>query len=343
MCKPLLSLLCALWAAPLGATQTTPPASETPLAARMATVIEPHFAGFSRESPRYVPVRDGWVTKSSMQLFRFFNPDLFPPPEDPSADPTLGLVNAIADAHEQLARRGVELLVVPIPTRLNIYPEVLVGGQLDAGCAPGLERFNARLRARGVEVLDLLPHLVAERASFDAEQDDLVCLRANGHWTPKGAGLAARAIADHVRSRSWYEAPAHTDSRLERFTATWQPDGEVLAEGVDAPVLEFERVVAAAGEKVERTNKHSPIVLWGDSFTVIFKAEGADLPRRLHHLLGGPIDVIASQGSGPDTTRITFGRRGNATDGKQIVIWAFATRSLLRGKWEKIRLHRPPR
>jgi hypothetical protein len=91
---------------------------------------------------------------------------------------------------------------------------------------------------------------------------------------------------------------------------------------------------------VPRTDRESPVVLWGDSFTTIFKAEDADLPRRLGHLLGRPVDVLASLGGGVDSTRLNFARRRAPTAGKRLVIWAFSTRSLMSGQWKPRELTR---
>jgi hypothetical protein len=79
----------------------------------------------------------------------------------------------------------------------------------------------------------------------------------------------------------------------------------------------------------------------GDSFTNIFQAEGADLPRRLHHLLGAPVDVLASNDGGSAGTHKAFARRQHALDGKRLVIWTFATRSVMKGDWQILKLKRP--
>ena len=341
---PLAAVLLALGLA------ASPPArsQESPdeLAKAVAAAVAPRLDDSIRRRPNYVEVRSGWLVKTTLLVFRFLNPELFEATDadDEDSEQTLARVVAtVADAHRQLAARGVELLVVPLPTRLNVYPEALIDVELGdefRGCAPGLERLCERLRAEGVEVLELLPHLAAARGQLDASEDQLVFLNANAHWTPKGMALCAEVLAEHVRARPWYTAPAEPTTRLERFAARWEPDGEQLPDGVQPPVLEFERVLTLDGERVPRADSESAIVLWGDSFTTIYKAEGADLPRRLAHLLGTPIDVIASLGGGVDSTRLNFARRRDPTAGKRIVIWAFSTRSLMSGQWKPKRLTR---
>ena len=318
------------------------------LAEALAAAIEPHFEHGLPRRPHYLEVRDGWLLKTSLRTFRFLNAGLFASLEQPVGEqpeaPLKRIVATIADTRRQLAESGVELLVVPIPMRLNIYPEALVEVQLDEafrGCGPGLAQLCQDLRAADVEVLELLSPLCAERGDPAGGPDQLVFMRENGHWTPHGLAISAELIAQHVRSRPWFEPLGPADSRLVELRATWKPDGERLPEGVAPPELTFERVLDAAGKPVARTDKTSPVALWGDSFTTIFKAEGADLPRRLNHLLGGPLDVIATLGGGADSTRLNFARRPHAFEGKRLVVWTFSTRSLLAGKWETMRLKRP--
>ena len=319
------------------------------LGSSVARAAAPLLKSTSPGSPRMIPARDGWVTKSSLQLFRLLNPDLFPARKSAPLDPLAQAVDAIVDTQRQLARRGIDLLIVPIPSRMSVYPEALAEVEVGPdfhGFAPGLDRFHARLRARGVEVLDLLPRLAAERGSLAADTDEQVFLRVNGHWSPKGASLASQALAEYVRARPWFAGsdafPANGEraTRLETTRDIWQATDMQLPAGVEAPTLRFERVVTATGELAAGADPTSPVVLWGDSFARIFKSEGADVPRHLHHLLGAPLDVIALDAGGPYASRAAFARRRQALAGKRLVIWTFAARSLLTDQWKPVRLQR---
>ena len=347
------AVLLGLGLSPPRPHQDAPAAREQGLEQALAAVLEPILLSYRRtpqrraaprRPKRYSEVRDGWVTKSSVEIFEFLNPELFTGGQAPQEDQLASAVHAILDTQRQLDEHGIELLVVPIPDRINVHPDALAEVELGpsfTGFAPGLQRFIELLRDEGVEVLDLLPRLTAERVAFDAPQDDLVFMRMNAHWTPNGSALGAQAIAQAIRARPWFEPLAERTSRLESLRATWVPDGEQLPEGVAPPTLEFERVVDAAGALVERKDAHSSVVLWGDSFTSIYQVEGADLARRLHHALGRPVDVIAIKGGGPDATRKAFARRDAALEGKRLVVWTFASRSLVKARWQTVELQRP--
>ena len=344
--------LLALVASSLQAPEPPTGPNQEQLARALVQVIEPQFEGGLPRRPHYLAVRDGWILKTSLRTFRFLNAGLFAPTEmqfgkqlekQPQASLNR-IVATIADTQRQLAESGVELLVVPIPMRLNLYPEALLEVELDEsfeGVGPGLVQLCRNLRAAGVVMLELLPPLSRVRGDPAGTSDQLLFMRENAHWSPRGLALSADLIAQHVRARPWFEPLGAADSRLEQDHATWEPDGERLPEGVAPPELTFERVLDPAGKPVARTDKTSPVVLWGDSFTTVFKSQGADLPRHLNHLLGGPLDVIASLGGGADSTRLNFARRPHPMEGKRLVIWTFSTRSLLTSKWETIRLKRP--
>ena len=302
----------------------------------------PLIAELDRKSPRFVEVRDGWLAKSSLQVFRFLNPEPFGAAVGPTERRLDTVVGTITNARDQLEELGIELLVVPLPTRLALYPEVLCDvepGPAFAGLAPGTGRFVARLRDAGVEVLDVLPALAAERGAWDGSDDELVFLRANAHWSPKGMAVAADAIAEAVRERAWYEPPAAADTRIERVRERWEPGDEQLPDGVEPPVLELERVVDLEGGPVARTDRDAPVVLWGDSFTQIYDGQQADLARHLRHRLGRPLDVFASLGGGPDASRKSFARRREGLEEKRLVIWVFANRAVMTGSWSQVRLH----
>ena len=309
----------------------------------MVEAAEPIFEGLHRKSPRYFQVRDGWLAKGSLQAFRFFNPEPFGDPPADTADRLATVTDAIVDTRRQLDELGIELLVVPLPTRINLYPEALCDIDLPpnfAGFAPGTANLIEKLREGGVEVLDVMPLLAAQRGAWTASNNDLVYLRVNAHWSPKGMAIAADAVAEHVRSRPWFEAPEAVRTRIEVVRERWEPDVEWLPEGVEPPVLDLERIVDLEGASAERTDVKSPIMLWGDSFTNIYTGQDADLARHLGHRLGRPLDVIASPGGGADAARMSFARRRKDGKDKRLVIWIFASRAVLIGEWNRLPLDR---
>ena len=303
------------------------------------------------DNTQYVPVIDGWLYARSLRFERFmdgpqpgevFDPERYYSPGGPP-------LAAILDFHRQLEERGIELLVVPIPTRLHVYPELVVGpfagGEADTekveefeGYAIGLTRFLLELTEAGVEVVDLLPALARARESHLAPDADQVFLRGNGHWSPKGVVVAARVLAERVRAAPWYESIKPRKSQEpDRFERTWSYRSQKLAEGAEPPVLEFERVLNGRGRMVEY-DSDSPVLVLGDSFVSLFTPEGADLARQMHRFSGLPMDVISNPGGAAQGSRVTLARRKGGPRGKRMVIWLWASESLMMpaDKWKAI-------
>ena len=331
-CSLALGLLAA---APLPTAQAP---TRDDLGPVLAEAIREHAPVLEDPDVRYVPARIGWMRTRSMELFRYLNRDLFDDatPEQAPEHPAQLAIDALVATRDLLAEHDVEFLVVVYPTRLNVYPESLVELELGAdfpGHAPGLERVIARLEERGVEVLDLLPHLAAERVGPNAPPDDQVFLTHNSHWSPKGQALTARLLADAIQARPWYERPAEHAATVVEAAVPWVPLNEPLPEGCEPHLVTVQRILDPAGEPIEATNRRSPVILLGDSFSTIYAEHGADFPRQLAHALGGPVDVIASPGGGPKASRASLARRRDELRGKRLVVWSFASHALMNTRW----------
>ena len=254
----------------------------------------------------------------------------------PAADP----VAVILDAQRRLAASGVELLLVPVPPKAVVFPEKVSGAltipipvpRLD----PALEQTYDRLRAGGVDVLDLTDLFIRER--FHAE-GPLYC-RTDTHWSGSGCTTAAAAIAAEVRARPWYAALA-----TESFGASWYStsiSGDLTGpEGAPAgrEELRLRGVVrpTSRGPTPVAPDPESPILLLGDSHALVFHAggdlhaAGAGLPDQLAFELGVPVDLAAAPG--PATAPFEVLReRVRADPGywsrKRLVIWCFAAHAL---------------
>ena len=260
-------------------------------------------------------------------------------PTTPTA-PETGPVATILDLHGQLAAREVELLLVPVPPKAVIFPEKVSGAvaipipvpRLD----PALERLYDRLRAGGVDVLDLTDHFIRER--FHPE-GPLYC-RTDSHWSGSGCTTAAAAIADDVRTRPWY---AELDT--ESFGASWYStsiSGDLAGPGgvpAGREELRLRGVIRVAGG--DRTavapDRESPILLLGDSHALVFHAggdlhaAGAGLPDQLAFELGLPVDLAATPDPSPMAALDALVERVRADPGywgrKRLVIWCFAARA----------------
>jgi alginate O-acetyltransferase complex protein AlgJ len=156
--------------------------------------------------------------------------------------------------------------------------------------------------------------------------------------------VAARAIRERIGAPNWLQArPDAFKTKLETRTITGD-----LAEGKGSEELPA-RVVQAPPAALE--DKASPILLLGDSHTLVFHAGadlhgvGAGLADQLAAELGLAVDVIGVRGSGATPARINLLRRARADPtylaGKKVVIWCFAAREFTESSgWSALKLGR---
>jgi hypothetical protein len=238
-------------------------------------------------------------------------------------------LEAIAAFSAMAATAGIRLLVVPVPGKIAIYPD-----QLDPAWS-AQPRFDAEqaaffqeLRGRGVEVLDLLPAFVALRA-----QGTAAYCRQDSHWSPAGMQLAAAAIQRWMAAQAWYAgSPLLATTRVAQTVDAHGDLAGLLADQAEpAERLQVMRV-EAAGRPVP-VDRQSPIVLMGDSSTLVYHgdgllAEAAGLPDQLAALCARPIDLVGVLGGGANGSRMILARRRDDLAGKKCLVWVFAAREL---------------
>jgi hypothetical protein len=184
----------------------------------------------------------------------------------------------IEDYSARLARRGVHLVVVPVPVAPALYPEkVWPGYPQDVGPATN-EAYGGwldALRSAGVDVVDLTP------AFWKAKLDGrgLLFMERDAHWSPRGAMLAAQETAARIQP---FLAGARRVSFSSR-TTTCQAWGG-LGRTLDLPPSSwpapepFTLTRVLRGDAVATGDADAPVVLLGDSFAKIFSGPDAANP-----------------------------------------------------------------
>ena len=255
-------------------------------------------------------------------------------------------IPAIVRFRDLLAKQGVDLLFVPVPTKVEMFPERAATAPGGDGRAftrfagqvanPFERKFLADLAASGVETVDLLPAFLAERA-HDAAAKEPLYQAQDTHWTTRGLEVAARVVAERVRRYPWYRALAAHRRAYRTKDASFSRHGDLcsrLPEREQArytpETLVGHQVVATDGALYE-DDPDSPVVLLGDSFTGVYQlmdCEHAGVSAHLAKELGIPIDLVMSYGGGPNV-RAKLLRRGEAALGtKKLVIWMMTARDL---------------
>jgi hypothetical protein len=236
---------------------------------------------------------------------------------------------AIVALNTMATMAGIQLLVVPVPGKIAVYPDKLdpawiMERRFDAEQLA----FYQELRGHGVEVLDLLPDYLALR-----KQGTEVYCRQDSHWSPSGMQHAAEAIQHWMSTQPWYAGVAKLATT--RVAQTVKATGDLatlLADQADAPEQLQVMRVEAAGHPLA-TDRQSPIVLMGDSSTLVYHgdgllAEAAGLPDQLAALCSTGIDLIGVLGGGANGSRMILARRKDNLAGKKCLVWVFAAREL---------------
>jgi alginate O-acetyltransferase complex protein AlgJ len=256
---------------------------------------------------------------------------------------------AMLDFHKQLQGAGIRLIVVPVPGKSALYadkldPALPGGKRLDEAH----QMFCEILRKHGIDTIDLVDDYLAMRE----KGIDSHC-RQDAHWSPTGMKAAARKVAQVVKAQDWYAQAKKGAGKIEPQTVEIQGDivqtmvyHKQLASAPAPEKLSIERV--SLDGKPAGSDRQSPILLMGDSHTVVYHepieggigAQDAGLSDHLAAELGFAPELVANMASGANAPRITLARppRHDNLAGKKCVVWCFSVREFTESKqgWMKI-------
>lgn len=249
---------------------------------------------------------------------------------------------AIVQFNQDLAARGVVLIVMPTPVKPVVHPEMLSAGF--AGGTGVVQNGSYRtliedLRQAGVQVFDPSEALAALR------HGGAQYLVTDTHWTPEAmettAALAATAISTAIT------LPPVPDPRYLIARAEVQNPGDI-AQMLDLPdgaaliqpqAVWLRRVLQADGQ-LWRSARDADVLLLGDSFSNIYSlgsmgwGTSAGLAEHLSLALRRPLDRLVQNDEGAVATRAMLQRDPARLQGKRVVIYQFAVRELAGGDWK---------
>lgn len=293
--------------------------------------------------------KNGWLFFApelrSLGAGRFWGPAAAQASSTPNkayADP----LPAILDFKAQLDKKGIELLLVPVPAKAVIYPEEVSSARAGAGAPrldPHHQEFYKLLAQRGVRVLDLAPAFLQARSG---KAGPLYC-KQDTHWSGAACALAAQRIAAEVKKRPWVKSVKTRTFTTQPQTITITGDLWQMLDDASLPkerlALTVVREKTAGGVAPVAPWRQSPVLLLGDSHNLVFHgggdmlAQGAGLPDHLARQLGFPVDLVAVRGSGATPARVNLLRRGDNLAGKKLVVWCFTVREFTEGQgWRKV-------
>jgi len=287
-------------------------------------------------------------------------------------------IKAIVDFRDQLAARGIDLVLLPVPVKPTIDGEmfsstmVIGGGRAgspsppssantsgapDASPArtgralpnalenPSFVEFKTQLEQQGARIFDPTPLLMAQKAATGAP----LYLESDTHWRPETMEFVAEMLAEFLK----LPAPR------QEITPTVS-EKEIVGRGDVAAMLKLpstenlyplEKVLihqVNIGNAMWRPSKEAQVLLLGDSFANVFSleamgwGESAGFAEHLSAALRRPIDCILRNSDAAYATREILSnelaRGRDRLAGKKLVIWEFAARELSFGNWKLVDL-----
>lgn len=254
--------------------------------------------------------------------WRFLEPEV----EYATSDLPDSNLDKIAAFAKELQTIGTTLVVVPLPNKVDIYPDKLVWFRSPDPVNPARTAFIRKITDRGVCCIDLEPCFSAARGSFALFD------KYDSHWTPLGIELGARTIAEAIDSLPAIIAQAPNARYTVRDTVMtaccdlfdWKDRGGKSA----YYPLRCRRVFDSAG-RLFSDNTAANILVLGDSFTSHARWWNSNLGAHLARFLNRPTRTYSSlqaNTEGPGMYRMKpalFPKNG-------VVIWAFTSRVLRR-------------
>ncbi len=242
------------------------------------------------------------------------------------------VLSAVLTFREDLAKRGIELVVMPAPNKASVYPEKLATRA--AGLVnPATRDVLARLEQAGIEIVDLFD--VYARARQVPGSPDCY-LAQDSHWSPEGMRLAAETVARRLLDSGWVRKGM---TRYELKSVPVERYGDVL-EMIRVPQVEklFQpqkmnctQVVDAETGKPYVDDPNSPVLILGDSFLRIFERDEPGSGGFVAHLaynLGFGLTSVISDGGASTLVRQQLARKPALLKGKKVVIWEFVERDI---------------
>jgi hypothetical protein len=288
--------------------------------------------------------RSGWFFyKPAVQYL------IEPLPVDPGYNQE-DVLSTIISFRDQLAQRGIKMLVVPTPNKASIYPEMLTrrAEDLEQSVNPKTIDILSKLRESGVEIVDLFSLFVEAHKSLSPDDNTKYYLAQDSHWSSDGARLAGQAVAKKTLDLGWAEKGKVKYSLKPTTIARY---GDVLKmmrvpkiESCFEPeTLECEQVIDSDTGKVYQDDPNSQVLVIGDSFLRIYSRDEPGVAGFIEHLacgLGLPLTSVVNDGGASTLVRQELSRNPALLRNKKLVIWEFVERDIRFGAegWQQVQL-----
>jgi SGNH hydrolase-like domain, acetyltransferase AlgX len=277
--------------------------------------------------------RNGWMFYKPGARYLTERP-LPPKPGTPSNNP----LPAIVDFRDQLALRGIGLLVMIAPNKESIYPQMLSRRAENSEVLVGVQtrQLLDGMKAAGIEVVDLFEVFRAARLAQTEAPTVPLYLAQDSHWSPAGVELAANAVAQRILDAGWVQrgtvaydvksAPVRRLGDIIRMLQVPQLEKDIIPETIPC-----QKIVRQGNQSPYRDDPDAEILVLGDSFLRIYEQDEPQSAGFLAHLayeLRQPVTSIVNDGGASTLVRQELFRRPRLLTNKKLVIWEFVERDI---------------
>lgn len=255
---------------------------------------------------------------------------------EPNPDPR----PALLDFHRQLQERGIDLVLLPVPTKPAIESESLAPSALRPLANPSLAAFEDEMASDGIHVFDAASILHDLTGSGTRAY-----LRTDSHWSPEAVAVVAESLSAWLKETFGDElGPADAFWESKAVRRKGRGDLWHLLELNQSRAL-FEEESIEANEVTSwdgafwKPSTDARILVLGDSFVNVYSDENlhwgkaAGFAEQLSLHLERQVDRLARNKSASDQVRKELAQSPERLEGKRVVVYVFASRELSVGDW----------
>ena len=248
-------------------------------------------------------------------------------------------VNAITAYHIALAAESVQLIVLPVPAKAEIYPDKFSAAEPPKGLAGRQAILIQTLEQAGVTVIDLAKSFQSER---EKNPETLLYCARDAHWSPAGLKIAADLVKAGIKDQTWFKPALPLTEPV-----TLEITGDLMVTPATA-TLGAEKIRVQRTAVLLESAPDAPALLLGDSHTLVFSGgadagfhcQGAGLLDLLQAASGQAWMQVANAGGGTDAARLQLARkalpRPDFWKNKKVVVWCFSIREVTEKKWSEV-------
>ncbi len=277
--------------------------------------------------------------------------------KDPNAPSFKAAAAAITDYHTQLKRRGIDLILVPVPPKAIIFPDkidkdlkIKVRRKKPARLDSSLQAFYASLRSQGITLIDPTDELLSQREN---KKWGPIYPKTASVWAPRGAETAASLIASGLKGAKWANQPGK-DGPLITESASLTFTGPLTSGTPEAETLALRNIGRSADGKMRSvtfSTGGNPLTLIGDHTLLAWReannpvgASGAfaSLADQLAFELQTTPDLFPGKTDGRNTPRLRLLRDSssgrNPLSATKTLVWVIQATDFALSDWKRVPL-----